>query len=310
MKIIRGIKNLNVRFPAPVVTIGNFDGVHIGHQAIFRRVVERAMDLSGTSIALTFEPHPLKILAPERSPRLLNTLHSKMRLIEAAGMDVVICADFTRAFAEQNPEDFARSVLHEKIGAREVYVGYDYAFGRERKGSIDFLKKMGEAYGFYVGVVDAVSVDGVVVSSSLVRDLVSSGRVAEASKFLGRYYSIEGEVVKGARRGRMLGFPTANIHTSNELIPPLGVYAVLAIFNSERLKGAASIGTRPTFGGGPVSIEVYLFDFEGDLYGKKMELCFIERLRGEEKFPDAQSLVRQMQRDVEQAKKILDHIRL
>ncbi len=308
MRIIRGVKNLNLKFPSPVVTLGNFDGVHLGHQAIFKKVVERGREIKGTSIAFTFEPHPLKVLAPERSPKLLNTFHAKMRLIEAAGIDVVICADFSRSFAEQNPEEFVRNVLHDRIGAREVYVGYDYAFGKGREGSIDFLKKMGGEYGFHVGVVDAVRVDGIVVSSSLVRELVSTGKVSEASRFLGRYYAIEGDVVPGARRGRTLGFPTANIHTPNELIPGYGVYAVLADVDGRRLKGAASIGVRPTFGGGPASIEVYLFDFEGDLYEKKMAISFVERLRGEEKFPDAESLVRQMQKDVEQARKVLENI--
>lgn len=306
MRIIRGVKNLNEKFPNPVVTLGNFDGVHLGHQAIFRKVVERAEAVNGTAVAFTFEPHPLKVLAPERSPKLLNTFHGKMKLIEAAGIDVVICADFDRTFAEQNPEEFARNILHGKIGACEVYVGYDYAFGKGRGGGISLLKRMGESCGFSVGVVDAVQVDGRVVSSSLVRDLVSSGKVVEAARLLGRYYSIEGEVVAGSRRGRTLGFPTANIHTINEIIPPSGVYAVIAVLDKARLHGAASIGVRPTFGNGPVSIEVYLLDFHGDIYGRKMEIYFVERLRQEKKFPDAASLVRQMEKDVALTREILE----
>jgi riboflavin kinase/FMN adenylyltransferase len=308
MRIIRGVKNLTETFPKPVLTIGNFDGVHLGHQAILRKVVERARAINGTSIAFTFEPHPLKVLAPERSPKLLNTFHGKMRLFEAAGIQVVICASFTRAFAGQDPEAFARDVLHKKIGAREVYVGYDYAFGRGREGSIDFLKKMGLAYGFEVGVVEAFEADGVVVSSSLVRDLVSAGSMAEAARFLGRHYSIEGVVVPGSHRGRTLGFPTANLRTPNELIPGYGVYAVRAAVDGQWLKGVASIGVRPTFGGGPVSIEVYLFEFNEDIYGRHLDLSFVARLRGEEKFPDAESLVRQMYKDAEQAKKVLANL--
>ena len=156
MRIIRGIKNLTERLPNPVLTLGNFDGVHLGHQAIFRKVVERARELHGTSMAFTFEPHPLKVLAPERSPKLLNTFHSKMKLIEEAGIQVVVCADFNRRFADQNPEDFARDVLVNRIGVKEMYVGYDYAFGKGREGSIESLTSMGQAYGFLVGVVDAV----------------------------------------------------------------------------------------------------------------------------------------------------------
>jgi riboflavin kinase/FMN adenylyltransferase len=308
MRIVRGLKNINERFPGPVLTLGNFDGVHRGHQAIFKNVIARAREIGGTSIAFTFEPHPLKVLAPERSPKLLNTFHGKMRLIAAAGIDVVICANFTRAFADQNPEDFAREVLYEKIGVTEVYVGYDYAFGRGREGSIESLKKMGQVCGFHVGVVEAVQVNGITVSSSMIRDMISTGRVDEAAKFLDRFYSIEGEVVHGAHRGQALGFPTANLRTSNELLPAFGVYAVTAEIDCHLHKGVASIGVRPTFDAGPVSIEVYLFDVKGELYGKQMEVSFVQRLRGEEKFPDADALVRQIQQDVKNAEVVLKDV--
>ncbi len=305
MRIIRGVKNFTEKLPNPVLTLGNFDGVHLGHLAIFKKVVERANEIGGTSAAFTFEPHPLKVLAPERSPKLLNTFHGKMKLFEAAGIQVVICANFTREFADQNPEDFAREVLHERIGAREIYVGYDYAFGKGREGSIESLKRMGQTYGFGVGVIEAVQVGGVVVRSSLIRDLISSGKVAEAATFLGRRYTIEGDVVHGSHRGHSLGFPTANLNTANELVPAYGVYAVLAHIGGSRLKGVASLGVRPTFEAGPVSIEVYLFEFHEDLYGRHMEVSFVERLRGEEKFPDAESLVRQIKKDVENAQHVL-----
>jgi riboflavin kinase/FMN adenylyltransferase len=305
MKVIRGLSDLAGRFVNPVVTLGNFDGVHLGHQAILRTVVARAREIGGTAVAFTFEPHPLKVLAPERSPLLLNTFEGKVLLFEAAGIDVVIAAEFTRSFAEQHPEDFVRDVLHAKIGAVEVYVGYNYAFGKGRKGGIDFLRAMGGRYGFSVGVVEAVEVDGRIVSSSVVRDLVSAGRVAEAARLLGRSYAVDGEVVHGDHRGHDLGFPTANVNTANELLPAYGVYAVQAVVEGRVHSGAASIGVRPTFGGGPVSVEVYLFDFTGDLYGKRMDVRFIKRLRGEQRFPDRESLVRQMRLDVEHAKQAL-----
>jgi len=305
MRIVRGLKSFTERFLNPVLTLGNFDGVHLGHQAIFRKVAERAREIGGTSIAFTFEPHPLKVIAPERSPLLLNTFHGKMKLLAASGIDVVICANFTRAFADQNPDDFAREVLHEKIGVREVYVGYDYAFGRGREGSIESLKRMGRTYGFDVGVVEAVRVNDVVVSSSAIRDLVSGGRVEDAARLLGRHYTIEGEVVHGSHRGHILGFPTANLKTANELVPGFGVYAVLAQVEGRAFKGVASIGIRPTFDNGPVSIEVYLFEFNDDLYGKEMEVVFVKRLRGEEKFPDAEALVRQIRKDVQEAQHAL-----
>jgi riboflavin kinase/FMN adenylyltransferase len=298
MRIFRDLNNFHEHLKNPVLTLGNFDGVHLGHQAIFRKVVARAHDLNGTSVAFTFEPHPLKVIAPERSPLLLNTLQSKMKLLEAAGIEAVICADFTRAFADQHPDDFARKVLYEAIGIREVYVGYDYAFGKGREGSIESLKRMGKTYGFEVGVIEAVEVNGTVVSSSAVRELVSSGKVADAALFLGRHYSIAGEVVQGARRGQGLGFPTANLKTENELVPGLGVYAVRVFIEGKFFRGVASIGVRPTFDSGPVSVEVYLMDFRGDLYGKQMEVFFVKRLRSEEKFPNADALVRQIKKDV------------
>ncbi len=305
MRIVRGVKNYSEKLPSPVLTLGNFDGVHLGHQAIFKKVVDRAKEINGTSIAFTFEPHPLKVLAPERSPKLLNTFHGKMELVEAAGIEVVICANFTREFADQNPEDFARDVLHKKIGVREVYVGYDYAFGKGREGSIKSLKEMGKTYGFEVGVVDAVQVDGTAVSSSIIRELISAGRVSEAVPFLGRRYTIEGEVVHGSHRGQSLGFPTANLHIANELLPAYGVYAVLVTVDRRRFKGVASIGVRPTFDAGPVSVEVYLFEYTGDLYGMHMDVSFVKRLRGEEKFRDAESLVRQIRKDVKEAELVL-----
>lgn len=305
MRIVRGVKNFTERLPNPVLTLGNFDGVHLGHQAIFRKVVERAREIGGTSVAFTFEPHPLKVLSPERSPQLLNTFHGKLRLFEAAGMEVVICANFTRVFADQHPEDFAREVLHKQIGVKEVYVGYDYAFGKGREGSIESLKRMGQTYGFKVGVIEPVQVDGVVVSSSTIRDLITGGRVEEGARLLGRHYTIEGEVVHGSHRGHTLGFPTANIKSANELIPAFGVYAVLARVQGRTFKGVASIGIRPTFDGGPVSMEVFLFEFSEDLYGKEMEVAFVKRLRGEEKFSDGEALVRQIQKDVQNAREAL-----
>jgi riboflavin kinase/FMN adenylyltransferase len=305
MRIVRGVKNYTERASRPVLTLGNFDGVHLGHQAIFRKVVLRAKEISGTSMAFTFEPHPLKVLAPERSPRILNAFHTKMRLFEKAGIETVICANFTRSFADQHPEDFARDVLHSLIGVKEVYVGYDYAFGKGREGSIESLKSMGQIHGFDVGVIDPVIVDGIVVSSSVIRDLLLNGRIEDAARLLGRHYTIEGEVVHGSYRGHKLGFPTANLKTANEVIPGFGVYAVLAHLEGRTFKGVASIGVRPTFDNGPVSIEVYLFDFSKDVYGKPVELVFIKRLRGEEKFSDADALVRQIQKDVRDAQAVL-----
>jgi riboflavin kinase/FMN adenylyltransferase len=282
--------------------------VHLGHQAIFKKVIERTRAIKGTSVVFTFEPHPLKVLAPERSPMMLNTFHGKMRLFAAAGIDIVICANFTRTFAEQHPGDFARDVLHAQIGVSEVYVGYDYAFGKGREGSIESLKEMGRTFGFGVGVVDAVQVNDLVVSSSVIRDLITGGNVEFAAKLLGRMYTIEGEVVHGSHRGQTLGFPTANLKIVNELIPAHGVYAVLAEVENKTMKGVASIGIRPTFDAGPVSIEVYLFEFHEGLYGKEIEVSFVRHLRAEKKFPDADALVEQIRKDVLDAQAALKNI--
>ena len=196
-------------------------------------------------------------------------------------------------------------VLYEKIGVKELYVGYDYAFGKGREGGIASLRTVGQVCGFSVSVVEAVQVNGIVASSSAIRDLISLGRVKEAAQLLGRYYTIEGEIVHGSRRGHELGFPTANLRTPNELVPAYGVYAVLAEVDGRCYEGAASIGIRPTFDTGFFSIEVFLFDFDGDLYGKQMEVSFVHYLRDEKKFTDSQALISQMRNDVEEAKKVL-----
>ncbi|HLB25493.1 MAG TPA: riboflavin biosynthesis protein RibF, partial [Nitrospirota bacterium] len=248
MKIIRGLKDVSKnRLVKPVVTLGNFDGVHLGHQAIFKQVVARAVSEGGTSVAFTFEPHPLKVLAPQRSPRLLSTFREKMEQIEAAGMDAVICAHFTPAFASQNPEDFVRDVLVGAVGVRELFVGHDYAFGKDRRGDIPFLRESGARHGFGVHVIGPVKVEGIVVSSTKIRRLIMDGEVCLASKLLGRPYSIEGTVIQGHSRGRSLGFPTANITTPNELPPKEGVYAVTIQVEGREYKGAANIGRNPTF---------------------------------------------------------------
>ena len=185
MRIIRGLKNILELFPKPVLTLGNFDGVHLGHQAIFKKVVEHARMIGGTSIAFTFEPHPPKVPAPERSPKLLNTFHGKMKFFAASGIDVVICANFTRSFAEQHPEDFARTILHDQLRVQEIFVGYDYAFGKGREGSIESLKKIGRTYGFEVGVVEAIQVNGIIVSSSAIRSLLQAAVSTKPRSFSG-----------------------------------------------------------------------------------------------------------------------------
>ena len=308
MKIVRGTKNISGPFPYPVVTLGNFDGVHAGHQILFRKAAEIAREKEGTSIAFTFEPHPLKIIAPEKVPPLLTHFHKKMELIEACNIDSVICADFTRKFADQRPRDFSKDILKEKIGAREIVVGFDYAFGRGREGTIPYLKKMGEEFGFVVNVIDPIQLDGLTVSSSHVRELIEAGNMESAQKFLGRHYSIVGPVVSGYKTGQAIGFPTANIDTSKVQIPGTGVYAVRMIYQKKSYDAVANIGFNPTFQRDRLSVEVHIFDFNQAIYGKEIEVEFISRIRSEIEFESKDDLVVQINKDIEQAKTILGEL--
>lgn len=302
MIITRGTKNIVEPFPYPVVAIGNFDGVHMGHQIIFRQVAEIAGEHQGTGIVFTFEPHPLKIIAPEKAPPLLTTFRTKMELIQLCGIDRVICAEFTRQFADQAPRDFAENILAGKIGAREIVVGFDYAFGRGREGTIAYLKKMGDELGFKVHIVQPVRIEDRLVSSSHVRDLIEDGEVEKARQFLGRHYSIRGPVVSGYKTGASIGFPTANIDTSRVQIPGTGVYAVHILHGNNSRDGVANIGFNPTFHRDRLSVEVHIFDFSEQLYGKEIEITFIRRIRDEIEFASADELVSQIKKDIEAAK--------
>ena len=306
MKIVRGTKNISSPFTYPVVALGNFDGVHVGHQILFKKAAEIASEKKGTAIAFTFEPHPLKVIAPEKVPPLLTHFHKKMELIEACNIDSVICADFTRQFADQRPRDFSENILKGKIGAKEVVVGFDYAFGRGREGTIPYLKKMGEEFGFVVHVVDPFQLDGLTVSSSHVRELIEAGNMESARKFLGRHYSIVGPVISGHKTGQAIGFPTANIDTSKVQIPGTGVYAVRMIYQNNSFDAVANIGFNPTFHRDRLSVEVHIFDFNQVIYGKEVEVEFISRIRSEIEFKSKDELVVQIKKDIEEAKVLLE----
>ena len=306
MKIVRGTKNISGPFPYPVVTLGNFDGVHIGHLILFKKAAELAKEKQGTSIAFTFEPHPLKIIAPEKVPPLLTHFHKKMELVETCNIDCVICADFTRKFSDQRPRDFSKNILKEKIGAKEVVVGFDYAFGRGREGTIPYLKKMGEEFGFIVHVVNPIQLDGMTVSSSHVREVIESGNMESARNFLGRYYSIVGPVVSGYKTGQAIGFPTANIDTSKVQIPRTGVYAVRMIYQNNTYNAVANIGFNPTFNRDRLSVEIHIFDFNQVIYGKEIEVEFVSRIRSETAFKSKEELVDQIKKDISKAKILLE----
>jgi riboflavin kinase/FMN adenylyltransferase len=306
MEIVRGLANLNTSYPNTVLTIGNYDGIHLGHQKILAMVLNRAQEIGGTSMVMSFDPHPVKVLAPERNMKLLTTPEEKARLLEEMGIDVLLCVKFDKEFSSMLPDDFIQYVLVDKIHVKEIIVGTEYAFGKNKKGTIDLLRRRGEKLGFGVKAVRNVLVHGRAVSSSTIRGFLQKGAVSEVTNYLGRAYSIEGTVIKGKGRGRsILHVPTANISTPVEIAPKEGVYAVRVGLEDIVYNGVANIGKNPTFGNAEVSYEVHLFDFDGDLLGKNLRIYFIERIRGERTFPDAESLGKQIQDDIERGKEIL-----
>ena len=282
------------------ICLGNFDGVHLGHQALFGEAGEH-----GAVVALTFQPHPGKVLQPQLAPRLIVTQARKLELLQSYGVSCVIVQPFSLDYARTSPEAF-ESALLDSVGARTVVVGYDFTYGQKRAGTVQTLERAALTRGAQVKTVAAVSLEGVVVSSSKIREYVLEGRVEAAASLLGRPFDLDGLVVPGAGRGRTIGFPTANIDTTNELRPAAGVYAVRVHILSDQPErwhgGAANIGVKPTFGGGEVTIEAHLFDFSGELYGKRLRVEFLERLRAEKRFGSASELSSQIGRDLEAAR--------
>ncbi|HYV18288.1 MAG TPA: bifunctional riboflavin kinase/FAD synthetase [Verrucomicrobiae bacterium] len=286
----------------PVATIGNFDGVHRGHQAIFARVIERARALRGTSVAITFDPHPLKVLAPGRAPDLITTRRQKLALIETSGIDAVLVLRFDAALAETSAEEFVEKCLHGALALREVYVGANFNFGRGREGNADTLVALCAARGMTAGKVEEVRFLGSPVSSSRIRRAVRAGEVELAGELLGRPFAVEGEVAHGAGRGKGIGFPTANLKSRSELVPQDGVYVTRTIASDRTLASVTNIGTRPTFADQEFAIETHLLDADLDLYGQPIEVSFLARLRQELRFPSVDALVEQVRRDVDRAR--------
>lgn len=305
MQIIRGVEKID--YPNPVITIGNFDGVHIGHKKIFDFVKRKAKQINGTSVVVTFNPHPIKVLYKDHSLKLITTNEDKINLIERCGIDLTISIPFTHEFAQIEAEDFVKSILVDKFNAKWIVVGYDYRFGKQRKGDKELLKKLGQTYGFKVTILKAYKKKGKILSSTAVRNALFEGNIKEANQFLGRAYHVDGEVIKGAGRGsRILGYPTANFVPQQEIVPKEGVYAVkVTIPHYETLKGVANIGKNPTFGNIDISYEVHIFDFQENIVGKTIRVHFIERIRDEKKFNSADELKENIAHDIAMAKKIL-----
>ena len=289
----------------PVLTIGNFDGVHKGHLSLFNLVKERARLIDGHSVVMTFEPHPIKVMMPENGPPLITPTQQKLKLIEDSGIDVILCVPFTEEFANVSPQGFVKDLLVDRIGIKEIVVGYDYCFGHKRAGDIELLKKMGDELGFRVHVVDKILLDKTLVSSTTVRNLVQDGNLSEAKKLLGRHYQVCGTVVKGKNRGgRLLGFPTANLQLIDELTPKLGVYAVKVLIGDKTYNGLTNIGYNPTFGNNVFSVETHILDFSGDLVGETIRVNFVERLRDEKTFKSVDELADQIKKDTIRAREL------
>jgi riboflavin kinase / FMN adenylyltransferase len=309
MEIVR-LESLEPRgWVAPAVTVGNFDGVHRGHQALIRTTVRAARDAGGRAVVLTFDPHPAQVLTPERAPSALMTLAQKAEVMQGMDVDALAVLPFTPALSRESPESFAHLVLRQAVGARTVVVGEDFRFGRRRSGNAATLVALGERMGFRVEAVPAVLDGGEPVSSSRVRDALARGDVNSARSLLGRRFYIDGEVVRGAGRGRTLGIPTANLAPLNETLPATGVYACLGRFGDATeatLRAVANLGRRPTFGGGEVVVEVHLLDWTGDAYGRSFRLEFAGRLREERRFPGIDALLEQVRRDIDDARRVLE----
>ena len=305
MVIFTSISEITEKLRHPVVTIGNFDGVHLGHREIFRRVRELAQNRDGVSVVITFEPHPLLVLSPGTGVKLIASLREKRSLIEASGIDYLLEIPFDLEFSRLSATQFVERVLVGTLGVECLVIGYDYAFGRGREGNVDLLRQLGQGLSFSVEVLQPISNGATVYSSTAVRKMVNEGDVQGVVAVLGRHYCVTGTVVLGHQRGRGLGFPTANIETENELLPAAGVYAVKVRIGSVLYNGACNIGMNPTFKNDRLSLEVFLFDFDGDLYGQEMSVLFIERLRGEMRFPNPEALKEAIAADVARCKEIL-----
>ena len=311
IRVYRDIEELCGCDQPVVVAIGIFDGVHLGHQRIISEAVSEASRLRAKSLVLSFEPHPLEVLIPAKAPTLLTSPEERAVLMDSLGVDCLCFVRFTARVANMTPEQFVKAILIDRLRVETVTIGFNFSFGRKAKGNAETLRELGRKYGFGVRVVQPVKVNGVTVSSTLIRALIARGEVEDAARFLGRPYSLSGAVIPFRGRGREIGFPTANLEVPrNATWPGRGVYAVEARFENEARDGVANIGYCPTFDGQAYTLEVHLLDFDGDLYGERMEVSFIARLRDEMRFAGVQALKEQVEEDIRRARAIMVNRRL
>jgi riboflavin kinase/FMN adenylyltransferase len=307
MKIFHGTENANILRPT-VLTLGVFDGLHLGHQKIMQTVVERAKIVDAVATAITFDPHPRAVLHRESAPPLLQTLDQRLANFEVLGIEQAIVVPFDKEFAAQPAENFLRDIVHERLQAKEVYLGKGFAFGKGRGGNIDLLRTMSAELGFVADEVPEVVLRGQRISSSAIRKLLAEGRVNLARRMLGRPYGIEGVIIRGNRRGHTIGFPTANLHPHNRVIPKFGVYATATLVDGQWRRSITNVGVRPTFGQDlEPSIESYIFDFDGELYGDVLRVRFLHRIRDERKFNGIEELRAQIAKDSARALNYFSH---
>ena len=306
MDVIRGSENIPAGLQGAVVTIGNFDGVHLGHQYIFRHLIAEAHRERRPAVVISFDPHPKMVLHPERRPfYLITSPEEKIRHLSNLGIDALILIPFSLDYARTTAEEFILGFLWERLRIRKILIGQDYTFGRGKEGNKAFLTASGDRLGFEVKVLSAFKVGETAISSTRIRNALLAGEVRYAASLLGRPYNLAGEVVSGSHRGVSLGFPTANIRPDKELVPPNGVYAVQVILEGNRHRGALNIGFNPTFADQKLSIEVHIFDFNENIYGKHLDVLFIERLREEIRFASPGELIAQIDRDIARVREIL-----
>ncbi len=306
MKVISSLDELAPEYPAPVVTIGNFDGVHLGHQNLMRDLCVRAANIGGTPTVVTFNPHPLQVLAPNNAPLQIQTLAQKLSVIEALGIPLLIVVPFDMQLAQTEAREFAVRILWEKLHPKEIYVGPNFAFGHRRQGSFNLLKELAEEKGFWVGKIHQVQFRGSRVSSTAIRQALVSGQVGLARRLLNRPFALSGSIIRGRGLGTKLGIPTTNLNTPNELIPRRGIYVTLIDIDGRKHPSVTNIGFRPTVdrdSAAALSIETHILDFGRDVYGKSVSLEFLIRLRDERRFAGTEDLVAQIRRDIANARR-------
>lgn len=310
MRIIRNLEEA-IQFKAPIVTLGTYDGVHIGHQEILKNLVKKAKESNKESVLFTFDPHPRIVLDPiNHSVKLIDTLEERLVKLEKTGLDTVVLFPFTKEFSQLSAREFVKSILVDKLNVSEMMVGYDHHFGKNRQGNFDELKVLGSEFGFNVSQIQAVDFNGETVSSTKIRKSILEGKTDVVTQYLGQPYQFNGEVVKGNQLGRTIGFPTANIQISdkNKIIPANGVYAVEIDFNGDRLKGVMNIGTKPTVQDSlQIHLEVFIFDFSSDIYGENLRVFVRDFIRSEQRFSSLDELKLQLRKDEESAREILSN---